>query len=798
MTYANKVMVNFTGGEVSPLMLARTDLPLAQRVLSRMENFIAEIVGPARFRNGFRYVGTTKNNNKAVFIEFQFSDVQSYLIEATEGYFRFYKDGGIILDGGGQPYEVKTPYLEEDLEELQYTQNADTMYITHRKYAPRKLTRSGHASWSLVRYSRQGTPGDPFETDNVTYGVITGVTQASPGVVSDAGHTFQNDDHVYISGIVGMTELNDRHFTIYNAGAGTYSLKDYETGVAVDTTAYTAWSSGGVVELVDPQRAAGQIYPGAAGFTDDARLQMAGTTAKPETTWFSKNPTTAGAVQFDDFRTGTADTDGVTFTLAPLRGRVDSIRWIANTDKYIAVGTFGSVRRLYGETEAAPITPTAITAKAVNADGVKLSRPVVDGSTLFYIKRGGLSIEAIEYNYQIDGYEPTDQGVLAPHLLEAGIKQIVRQVGQPTMLWAVREDGRLLGYTYKASEKVAAWHQHTIGGNGLVEWLGIMPRENNQDQLWAIIRREIGGQTVRYVEYMEDAIDFPDPIEFFSGVDNETIDRNRYENRLSELQKLSVHLDSALTYDGSDYGRDAGASLTVGVDANVEGTEDVIFTASASVFTADMVGRQIWGAYDEDGAGGGRAEITAYDSGTQVRCTIVDEFWGENTVYAAGDWYITATEISGLDHLEGLEVGICADGGAPESRAVDGGTITLDGPASVAHIGLPYVGIMRTLPLDQGGTSGPAQSKMKNVAKVAIRFVNSAGVKFGTSLYNLQQVELRPGNFVVDRPIPLVNRVEEVRYSDNWQREKVLFVVQDSPFPTIVAGLDIYTETADE
>ena len=87
----------FFRGEVIPEMNARTDLPLFNKVLSRMQNFIAEPQGPARYRSGTRYVHHTRGNNRAVFIEFQFSDIRAYVIEATEGYFRFYKDEGIIF-----------------------------------------------------------------------------------------------------------------------------------------------------------------------------------------------------------------------------------------------------------------------------------------------------------------------------------------------------------------------------------------------------------------------------------------------------------------------------------------------------------------------------------------------------------------------------------------------------------------------------------------------------------------------------------------------------------------------------
>lgn len=872
MTYSNKAIVNFSGGEVDPHIVARVDLPLFNKVLGRMENFIAEPQGPARYRPGTRYVHHTRNNNFAIFIEFQFSDTQSYLIEVTEGYFRFYKDEGLILndtpltitgiskanpgvvtytgtdptngqevyiqDVGGMTevnnryfivanvnagantfqltdvfgnninttnyttytaggtasvvYEIQTPYLEEDLRNLRVSQNADTMYIVSRQYAPRKLTRSDHDSWTLARYARTN---DPIEAENVTFGTITGITAANPGVISDAAHTFVVGDHVYISGIVGMTQLNNRHFDINTAGAGSYTLKDRDTGAPIDTSAYTAWASGGIVEKIGSNK-----YPAAVNFTDGARLGLHGSAANPETSWYSRGPSAAGAVRFDDFTTGSNPNDALIFTLAPIQGKVDAIVWAANTDKYIALGTFGSIRRVFGITEGASIATDEITAKSANSDGVYPAAPVIDGPVLFYIARGGQAIESIEYDYQIDGYSPDDKNLVSANLTRGGLLQLNRQVGRPTLLWAVRADGVLLALTYKSKENIIGWHRHTIGGEGIVEATGMMPRENNQEQLWLSVQREINGNTVRYIEFMTDTPEFPEEIDFYTGNNDGTNDLERFLNYQSEILKDAIHLDASLTYNGNVYGVDAGASITMGERAEEEDAEDVIVTASAAVFTASMVGREIWGAYTAEGIGGGRLEITEYVSTTVVKGTITDTFPATAT-YDAGDWFITATEITGLGHLESETVWAVTDGAVPNEDVgftVTDGAITLEQPSSVVHVGFLYRGILRTLPLDQGGTSGPAQSKRKIVAKVAPRFVNSAGTKFGTDINALQEINFSRGNDFTGRPVPLYNGVEPTFCSDSHTDDKILTIVQERPLPCIIASLDIYMDTSEE
>ena len=62
-------------------------------------------------------------------------------------------------------YEVATPYLEDDLVDLQYTQSADVLYLTHPDHAPRQLERAGDTDWSLNLYAYENGPFQLANTD---------------------------------------------------------------------------------------------------------------------------------------------------------------------------------------------------------------------------------------------------------------------------------------------------------------------------------------------------------------------------------------------------------------------------------------------------------------------------------------------------------------------------------------------------------------------------------------------------------------------------------------------------------
>lgn len=61
---------------------------------------------------------------------------------------------------------------------------------------------------------------------------ITGITQANPAVVSITAHGYSDGDEVYISSVVGMTEVNGRNFKVANSATNTFSLQYMEIGRA--------------------------------------------------------------------------------------------------------------------------------------------------------------------------------------------------------------------------------------------------------------------------------------------------------------------------------------------------------------------------------------------------------------------------------------------------------------------------------------------------------------------------------------------------------------------------------------
>lgn len=790
MPNVNHTRVNFVGGELGPSLNARSDIKAYTNGCARIENFVLEATGPAKYRTGTRFVNSTRRNALGRLIPFQFSDEQAYLVECTPGYFRFYKDEGIIVDS--------------------------------------------------------------------TAIEILSITSASAGVITAASHGLSNGDEVFIDGVVGTMEiLNGRSFIVANADTNTFTLKDednndistssltYVSGGSIskiieiqnpytdvsglsdeeildylhkiqfaqnaDTsyfvhpkypprkltrTSHTSWTFNTFTRTNDPFTEAGK-YPRSVCFDGAGRIIYGGTDNDPEMLMMSRGPdSSTGNQRYDDFTTGNLANDAIKVFLNPSQGKVESVQWLTANDRYFLVGTFSGVRRVVSSDgyDSAFSAETGVSIKPIDSYGCESIKPVPRGNSLFYIQRGGIVLRCLEYDLYYDSYKATDKNLVSDLILDDGVREIVFQQSRPDVLWHVRKDGLLIGLTYHESEDIAGWHRHIIGGPDCkVISAGIMPRKDNGEQLWLIVERKIKGKTRRYVEFMTDFIKFKTIEDFYTDDENEKEDTLHFQNDLYQRQKLETHLDSCLTYDGSKIGINANATLTIGTP----NSDNVVSVSSnAGIFESTDVDREIWRIHDEDGTGKGRMRIVSYTNSMKVDCLLTSSF--DKSILTPGEWSLTTAKISGLQHLEGETVSVVTDGALHNETKVQNGKITLENQADVIHIGYPYRGLLKTMNIQAGGTTGSAQNKLRHVQKIVFEFLNTLGVRFGTSLYDLSKVPFRKASDKTNRPSPLFTGGKKEDVRDDTADRKHCYVVQDVPLPCTIQAIDIFMETIDD
>jgi hypothetical protein len=147
-----------------------------------------------------------------------------------------------------------------------------------------------------------------------------------------------------------------------------------------------------------------------------------------------------------------------------------------------------------------------------------------------------------------------------------------------------------------------------------------------------------------------------------------------------------------------------------------------------------------------------------------------------------------ATTITGLDHLEGEEVAILADGAAHPNRTVASGEITLQRAATHVQIGLAYDTLIQTLRIEAGAQDGTAQGKTKRITKAVLRFLSTVGARAGAIEGELDEIQFRKPADPMDQAVPPFTGDKLLEWPGSYDFEGYIFVQQPQPLPmTLVA-----------
>ena len=502
-------LTNFTAGELSPRLDGRNDLSKYPAGCKTLENIVIYPHGAAARRPGTQFIAEVKTSSaKTRLIPFEFSTTQTYILEFGNQYMRVYKDKGQVLSSG-VAFEISTPYLTAELFDIKFAQSADVMYITHPSHATRKLSRTGHTSWTLTTVDF--TNGPYLDTNTST----TTITASAQTV--GTGRTFTASASTFASTDVGrLIRFRDGHAKVTAFTSATVVTVE----ILVDTgsaSASTDWSLGAFSDTTG--------HPSCVTFFEQ-RLVFAATLNNPQTIYFSKS----GDYENMDANIGgtVADDDAIVYTIAS--NQVNAIRFLSPT-RTLIIGTAGGEFAVYGGGDNDAITPTnIIIKKQSNYGGANVDAVPVANATLF-LQRAKRKIRELAYNFDVDGYVAPDLTILAEHITQGGITQMAYQEEPLSIIYAVREDGELVAVTYQRDQQVVAWHRHIFGGsfgsgNAVCESVAVIPTDLDEYEVYVIIKRTINGATKRYVEVLN-TFDFTE-------TDNTSFN----------------YLDSQLNYDG--------------------------------------------------------------------------------------------------------------------------------------------------------------------------------------------------------------------------------------------------------
>ena len=757
--------VSFDAGELSPLLGARVDLAKYPNGCKVMENFITTVQGPAIRRGGKRFVAPVKDSSKQAWLmPFIVSGGIAYMLEFGDYYIRFFVDRGQLV-ADGAPVEIATPYALADLTTedgtfaIRTTQSADTMYLFHGAYPPQKLMRTSATTFELqpVKFV-----GGPFATVNSDESIVVRASSQTGNVTltasadiftsADVGTLFyleQKDNSAVLPWGVHKTV---RVGYLRRVGSRTYvctavgPIADEVTGEETPThtfgrrydgdltlipgSAYgtigAEWEyqhSGYASVLIDtvhnPRIASGTVTTNDAtdpcmiprSIVDSGTYKWAhalfnATDGFPQMGTFWRNRlclmrdrwlAMSVSADFEDFKTKDADeqTDDSAIVQQLNAHRLNKLAWMVESDSLL-IGMTGDEWVVGPASDSQPVGATNLNAARRTSYGSKRIQPVQVGGAVLFVQKSGRKLRDFKYDFSSDNYVSTDVTKIADHITRgrsganSGIMSLCYQQEPHSVVWAARADGQLIGCTYDKEtgrSDVYGWHRHP-DANGFVECVASMPAPDGaSDDLWLIVRRQINGETVRYVEYL-----------------NPTLQED-------ESGAEAFYVDSGITYRGAP-----------------------------------------------------------------------------------------TTAISGLGHLEGETVAVLTDGAVHPSRTVVAGSITLDWPASVVHIGVPTKCRIQTMQLNAGAANGTAQGKTKRVSNVVTRFSRSLGGAVGPSFddSDLEQLNFRKPSNAMDNAVPLFDGDMESDWRGGYETQSWICYQNDQPLPVTLLGFFPILDTQDD
>jgi len=186
--------------------------------------------------------------------------------------------------------------------------------------------------------------------------------------------------------------------------------------------------------------------------------------------------------------------------------RLDLIRWITPSAALL-VGTARNELSVQEQTTQQVFAADNATTVPQTEYGSRLLEPIRVGSAVLFIQRAGRKLREMIYDYASDRYKADDLTVLSEHIVDAGVVDMDFQQEPDNIVWCVLGDGTLAALTYNRERGVVAWVPHKIGGQDvIVESVASIPSpDGRRDDVWLSVRRTISGETVRYVEMIEDS-----------------------------------------------------------------------------------------------------------------------------------------------------------------------------------------------------------------------------------------------------------------------------------------------------
>jgi len=694
--------------------------------------------------------------------------------------------------GGGTVapvYQIGTPYTLQQLPLLKFSQKGNQMNITHPVHDPYVLTLFSATNWTLVPAAIGSTAGVPSIT--AVNSVFPTTSTADPPVPPqpvcyymykvtsvDVNDQESGPSAPAITGIQPDMRIDSGSNQItWNPVAGAFAYNVYRAAISfsplggseavgfIGSTTSTVFIDNNIAPdfaqtppiPYNPITALG-IHPGCSAYFQQRLVYANGGGNYVDWFWMSRP---AAYYNFDLSNPSQSD-DEVDGELVSLE--VNEIKSMIPMPAGLVCLTSKGVWQLSGgaggvATAGGPITPTTITATAQAYIGASDVPPLLVNYDIMFVQSRGSIIRDLTYNIYANIYTGNDVSILSSHLFFGHQVKEWAYAEEPfKIIWVVREDGVMLSLTLLKEQDMYGWARHDTYGN----FTSVATvTEGHTDATYVVVDRPL-----------------PNGIGFSTSIE-----------RLSD-RTFPFGAEDAWSVDAG-VRNVSNTPNTVLIGTQTDASGNATFVALAPTFSSDMVGWILR-------VNGGKFEVTQFFNTQTVGVKEIQPAQGipndpldRLDPAPAGTWSVDKpfTQVFGLDHLEGQQVSVLADGGVIYGLTVADSSITLPQPATKVIVGYGFQCQLQTMPLDLGGESNTVQGKRKKIGALTVRCKDSRGVKAGRTFDTLTPIKEMNRVTQMGQPVKLVTGDERIVMDPLWDVPGQICLQVDDPLPATILGV---------
>jgi hypothetical protein len=488
---------NFSTGELDPLLRARVDLEQYNNALAEATNVVIQPQGGLKRRPGLKHIlelpnsGTESAGNGVRLIPFEFSVDDSYMLCFVHQRMYVIKNGAVVtaINGGANNYLAVSSITSAMLNDLNWTQSADTLIVVHPDLQPLTIVRgASDASWTATAITFDSIPNYAF-----TLSVTNPAGTLTPSAVS-GNITLTASSSVFSAASVGQY--------VNASPQGRAKIVKYNSGTSVDAfveypffnTSAIANGSWDLETGYEAVWSSGKGWPRSVAF-HEGRLYFGGSKSRPSTVWGSK------IGLFFDFQIAEAlDDDAVEATLD-----TNQLNLIVDIISGRDLQIFTTGGEFYvPQAGTDPITPLTFNFKAVSRFGMRPGTRVesLESGTVF-IQRQGKALNEFVFSDSQLTYVTQRISLLSGHLLRAPKRIALRRstaTDEGDLLMIVNAtDGTIAVYSLLRSQQIVAPSKFSTDGEFLD--IGV-----DVTRIFTVTERTFDGTTKYFVEEFREDI----------------------------------------------------------------------------------------------------------------------------------------------------------------------------------------------------------------------------------------------------------------------------------------------------